>query len=43
MKKPHYDTCITCGGAAEDGVCLDCGLQEEDCECPPREEEEKGG
>ena len=39
----EFDTCARCGDAAENGVCLGCGLLEEDCECPPRDEEEKPG
>jgi len=42
--KRQFDECQTCGEAAEDGVCLGCGLVEEDCECPPRDElEERPG
>ncbi len=39
----EYDACTVCGEAAEDGICLGCGLLEEECECPPREEEEEVG
>lgn len=42
--KRQFDECLTCGEAAENGVCLGCGLVEEDCECPPRDElEERPG
>lgn len=39
----RFEECITCGDAAENGICLGCGLEEELCECPPREEQEPPG